>query len=260
MKYLSIVVFLLLSCSFDRGEDGILIVLPQPSALEKEVWGDFHWELETLSCDGFINHGRIDGDSYCLQVERGAFLALWVYPVALFAKGPQALSLPAGGLYPSDLRRGRLELDWEGGLLAHFFLELVRREGPGGRRAACFNWRRLRLLFEEDRIEKEAGREGLLPRDPWSIDWALAAQKTLDSGFDRRRLALPKKGRAIVFPAVGGPFLADSPWLRSQGTLQESSFILYGEGIRFHISSSHVWKSGPFGSLLIPRTKDAPDP
>lgn len=247
MKYPLFLSLVLCSCAFSQKEVDILIVPPPLSSLEASLWGPVSWELEWVSIRG-IEHCQVPSGGLVVQLAADEVCGFSLRPCSDRSTGmPTPLSLPAGGLYPHDVRKGRLETDWVGGLAVNFFLELLRRERAGGRRAAAFNWPLFREVLEKG-IE-----EGLLPEDPWCMDLGTVAAKTLDTGFDRRRLVASGPSRSVVLPQALSGWLSDSPFMRSQGQQGGESVELGTSSVRFFVSDSALFHTGVGGSLLIPR-------
>jgi hypothetical protein len=98
---------------------------------------------------------------------------------------------PAGALFPWDVSGNSLVLSWKAGVDAFFWKELSRNyEAQKGfpqvsgtpRLPWFFDWPRFRVLMESEDISPE------ILKNPWLADWSGIAQKTAESGFDRRRI------------------------------------------------------------------------
>jgi hypothetical protein len=135
---------------------------------------------------------------------------------------------PAGAIFPFDVREGRLHLNWKAGAEAWFYRELTaarnaalaEAEAGGGRakveaaldkrRPEYFDWPRFRALLDSDAVPA-AVRD-----DPWCVNWRDAAIRTVQSGFDRRRI-VEQAAAELTVPrtALGeGPFAGPSPFAR----------------------------------------------
>jgi hypothetical protein len=113
---------------------------------------------------------------------------------------------PAGGLFPYDTGGGTLRLSWEAGPDAVFYWELAyANSGNTLRIPANFDWPRFRELFKADGL-KEAVRD-----DPWLVNWRYVAEKTVESGFDKRRL-VPEASELLNLPVPGGTWYGTSPF------------------------------------------------
>jgi len=116
---------------------------------------------------------------------------------------------PSGALFPWDISGGKLIFSWEGGVDALFWKELALAErsssAAAGRLPWYFDWPRFRELFQSENISE------LVRRDPWLADWKSIAQRTVQSGFDRRRI-IPRSFTELVIPGLGGRWIGSSPF------------------------------------------------
>jgi hypothetical protein len=117
---------------------------------------------------------------------------------------------PAGGIFPFDIRRGRLVLSWRGGPEAWVYRELAAAGDEAGEKAALrrpglFDWPRFRELWEGETLPKE------VRDDPWTVDWSAFSLKVLQSGFDRRYIKAEER-RELPVPGLGGPWARSSPF------------------------------------------------
>jgi hypothetical protein len=135
---------------------------------------------------------------------------------------------PAGAIFPFDTSGGTIHLSWQGGVEAAFFWELARHSGGAETeevepepddpnqavstaRAAVsrlpwnFNWPRFRRLFSDEAVNAD------FRADPWLADWPTIAERTVTSGFDRRRL-VPEARGSLQVPVNPGPWVGTSPF------------------------------------------------
>jgi len=68
-----------------------------------------------------------------------------------------------------------------------------------------FNWPRFRRLFDDPSLNAE------VRADPWLADWPGIAAKTVQTGFDKRRL-VPEPRSALTVPVSPGPWIGASPF------------------------------------------------
>jgi hypothetical protein len=68
-----------------------------------------------------------------------------------------------------------------------------------------FDWPRFRQLFDDPSINAE------VCADPWLADWRVIAEKTVLSGFDKRRM-VPEPRGTLKVPAGPGPWAGTSPF------------------------------------------------
>ena len=112
---------------------------------------------------------------------------------------------PAGAVFPFDASAGILTLSWQGGIEASFFLDLAAAGTQGIRLPGYFNWPRFRRLFGDDAVNAE------FRGDPWLADWPSIAERTVASGFDRRRL-VPAAATPVEVPVNPGKWVGTSPF------------------------------------------------
>jgi hypothetical protein len=123
----------------------------------------------------------------------------------------QNLFMPAGAIFPYDVSGNFLHIRWVSGHDAVFFWEMVmaarqfEQEKGTPRLPTNFNWPRFRELFESDVLNEK------LKNDPWLANWRYIAEKTVQVGFDRRRL-VPEPYKEVVFPVSSGPWYGSSPF------------------------------------------------
>ena len=190
-------------------------VLPEPPEHWKEILGEPHWRLEWIGEGGVWLERELSPG----QVSSGiSLIAEWATPVLAWPFWPErellpGMMRPAGAIFPWDSSGQKLSLSWEGGIAAFFWKELAMAERPPAPMSASearrlpwyFDWPRFGELLKSENIS-EAVREDL-----WLADWKDIAQRTVQSGFDRRRIA-PKRFSGIIIPGMGGRWIGSSPF------------------------------------------------
>jgi hypothetical protein len=188
------------------------VELPSLPPEWEEVLGAAQWRVEWIDPQGTIRSLETDG----VQGVDLELIETWPNPVLAYPCWPDrdiapGIFRPAGALYPFDVREGRISLSWKGGVEAWFYRCL--REAParnsgetGNRRPELFDWPRFRALLESSDIDAKASA------DLWLPDWQAIADKTLQSGFDKKRI----KPRAVeelplIIPWTG-LYLGSSPF------------------------------------------------
>ena len=183
------------------------LVLPPP-----------HWRIEWQNSDGksetlIINSGR-NPEISLPNTFTSAVLAWPYWPEKGIEPG---IFMPAGALFPFDIQGTDLSLSWKGGIDVIFYRELekVGNSGPGTsssvpRLPLYFNWPRFRELFSDPTVNSE------VRGDPWLADWPQIAEKTWQTGFDKRRL-VPQARNELAIPgldtnAAPGPWIGVSPF------------------------------------------------
>jgi hypothetical protein len=181
--------------------------LPQAPETWVSLLGEPRWRIEWVSSGGEIRktdiaHGqRIEIDPPVTWTN--AVIAWPCWPESGLIPG---FFRPAGGLFPFDTEGKTLRLSWEAGPDAVFYWEMAyANDGNTLRIPANFDWPRFRELFRTD-VLNEAVRN-----DPWLADWRYIAEKTVESGFDRRRL-VPETSETLNIPVPGGTWYGNSPF------------------------------------------------
>ena len=142
----------------------------------------------------------------------------WSTPVLAWPFWPErgllpGMMRPAGALFPWDACGQKISVSWQGGVHALFWKELALAERPSAPASAAearrlpwyFDWPRFADLLESENIS-QAVRE-----DPWLADWKSIAGRTIQSGFDRRRIA-SRAFTELAVPGLGGRWIGSSPF------------------------------------------------
>jgi len=191
------------------------LLLPELPEHWKEILDEPHWRLEWVGEGGALLEKELSPG----QSPPGlSFMPEWTTPVLAWPFWPErellpGMMRPAGALFPWDACGDKLRLNWEGGVHALFWKELALAERPSAPATASearrlpwyFDWPRFRELLESQNIP-EAVRN-----DPWLADWKSIAQRTVQSGFDRRRI-VPKTLARFDIPGLGGRWIGSSPF------------------------------------------------
>jgi len=201
----------LFSCNLWQEEAGYYPVLPVLPQIWEEILGKPHWHLEWIDKKG--NWAVWEGQD---NFPKLFFPDEWTIPV--FAcpywpdKGIRPFNMdPAGALFPWDISTGnKIVLGWEKGLDAFFWRELAENsvyqpDSGTPRLPWYFDWLRFRELMNGYDIPAD------VKADPWIVDWKFIAQKTVESGFDRRRIKAESK-KDLVVNCPGDFWIGSSPF------------------------------------------------
>jgi hypothetical protein len=194
------------TCCKDYLNSRFVLELPRPPEIWVALLGEPSWRVEWLDPNGQKRKADIPhGESLEIELPN-----TWINPVAAWPYWP-ACSLapgafkPAGALFPFDVAGKSLHLSWKAGPDTVFYWELALASQNNSRSPVRFDWPRFRELFETDVLNEE------VRKDPWLVDWALVAEKTASSSFDRRRL-VPKPCESVIIPVSSGPWYGSSPF------------------------------------------------
>ena len=201
------VVFLTHSCGGSSPVDSrYVLVLPKLPDSWETMLGSPHWQLEWISDTG-TKETRVIRDGLEITLPQ-----TWASPVIALPFWPEkniypGLFKPAGAIFPHDVSGKTLVLSWQGGVDASLFWEFTKFSGNTtvSRLPWNFNWPRFRLLFDDPALNDE------VRADPWLADWSSIAERTVQSGFDRRRL-VPENRSNLSVPVAPGPWIGTSPF------------------------------------------------
>jgi hypothetical protein len=220
----------------------------------KDVLGEAHWRLEWIGEEGTWHRweGK-QGD----EVPSLSLVQEWTTPVLAWPYWPSldlgpGIMRPCGGLFPWDASGNKLVLHWEGGVDAVFWKELaaVDADEPdaskGNRLPWLFDWPRFREIVAGENAS-EAVRQ-----DPWVVDWKEVGRKTIESGFDRRRIK-PMKSTKIEIPLPAGRWSGSSPFAPLLETPPEGCLTLeVTDAVVAWVSSGGILKCSSSGWIYRP--------
>jgi hypothetical protein len=180
----------------------------------EKILGAPCWRIQWIGPEGSPAYLDLrEGDKPVIPVLRE-----WASPVLAHPYWPSkgllpGMLRPAGAIFPFDVRSGRIALSWRAGPEAWFYREMATArtaDSTEKRRPELFDWPRFRALMTSD-VLAEAVR-----KDPWEADWGQIALKTVESGFDRRRI-IARSREDLVFSGLdsghrAGPWFGVSPF------------------------------------------------
>ena len=188
------------------------LLLPDLPPEWAEILGPAQWRIEWIDSGGTYRTMETD---YAGAPELDV-LSGWANPVLAYPFWPDrgllpGMMRPAGALYPFDVRDGELCLSWRGGVDALVYREMAAEVSRNGsvnqkRQPPYFDWPRFRELLESTALAGE------LIADPWRADWRSIAQRTIQSGFDRRRVKAQAVEGLLVTGVPERPFTGPSPF------------------------------------------------
>jgi hypothetical protein len=200
------------------------VVLPPVPDEWAAVLGVSNWVLEWVDATGrqqtrVIAGGNNGGGEVAAEIE---VLQEWASPGVAYPYWPERgvmpeVMRPAGAIFPFDADGKRVALSWLGGVEAEVYFELAKAAGKEAvRQPQYFDWPRFKALLQSGDVP-EAVRS-----DPWLADWGDICGKTVQSGFDRRRIVAAKREEAAIRASelgipdekAGGPWIGASPFAK----------------------------------------------
>ena len=189
-------------------------VLPDLPPHWEDIPGDTHWYIQWIGESGNWQDAYIAPGQ---EAPRMDLMQEWTTPVIAWPFWPAhkllpGMMRPCGALFPWDSNGEKILLGWEGGVEAIFWKELAVSDRPaeasGGRLPWYFDWPRFRDLLSSENIP------AAVRQDLWLPDWKGIAGKTVQSGFDRRRI-VSRTFSEITIPEIGGHWIGSSPFAAS---------------------------------------------
>ena len=204
-------VILFAACEFGPIRSSCVPVLPELPLHWKEFLGEPHWRLEWIDENGTWKEREVAPGR---EAPGLSLVQEWATPVLAWPFWPElnmtpGMMRPSGALFPWDASAEKLKLGWRGGVEALFWKELAAADrltaASEGRLPWYFDWPRFRELLESGNIPGDV-RQNL-----WLPDWKGIALKTVQSGFDRRRI-VSRKFTELSIPGLGGRWIGSSPF------------------------------------------------
>jgi hypothetical protein len=241
---------------------------PEPPAVWVDALGPPSWELFWVDGQGILQSARYPEGAEprveLAQQRASPLLARPFWPGVVSA-GRQTdgqiqsgVMKSAGAVFPFDAAGGFIRLSWKGGISAEFYLALARARlaledgvaggvsSAGKRRPEWFDWPRFISLLGSDSIPEEV-RE-----DPWLVDWDEAAVKTIESGWDSRRIRAAGRTPLTVTIPADGLWFGTSPFasahFRKAGERVElpareiPELLLSPAGYLKYTKSDYIWQ------------------
>ena len=183
-------------------------IMPELPDHWQKILGEARWRLE------WINESGSWQEWEGVNMPELPLMQEWANPVLAWPFWPEmdlipGMIRPSGALFPWDVHEETLLLSWKGGVDAIFWKELALADRTSmvskENLPWYFDWSRFRELFESDNIPMS------VKKDPWLADWRDIAQRTVLSGFDRRRI-VSRPSVELLIPGLGGLWAGSSPF------------------------------------------------
>jgi hypothetical protein len=205
------VLALQLVCCRDLSPSKYVLNLPKPPEIWVSLLGEPCWRVEWFAPNGEKQAVNIQSTGN-FEVE---LPVTWTNPVIAWPYWPvhnlsPGVFMPAGALFPFDIKENTLNLSWEAGPDVVFYMELAlacANEQKSAKIPSNFDWPRFRELFHDETLNKETCE------DPWLVNWRSVAEKTVSANFDKRRL-VPEKTESMNIPVPTGPWYGTSPFAK----------------------------------------------
>jgi hypothetical protein len=197
-----------LVCCRDLTPSGYDLAFPPVPEGWGGVLGEPHWRVQWLDPGGNRRIADISPPEKGFRVE---IPVTWANAVTAWPYWPEhnlytEAFKPAGALFPFDVSGNSLHLSWEAGPDTVFYWEMAYiNDGNAAKIPANFDWVRFRELFQGDMLSEA------VKNDPWVVDWAYVAERTVNANFDRRRL-VPQAVVNTEIPVPGGLWYGSSPF------------------------------------------------
>ena len=192
----------------DRFPSRYVLELPEVSDSWVSLLGEPLWRAEWIDPQGQKMLKDIPpGSSAEIEIPTS-----WANPVTAWPYWENhglnpGLFKPAGAIFPFDASGETLCLSWKAGPDAVFYMEMLFTDGQDTSLPANFDWPRFRELFSERTLSDE------VCEDPWLVNWRSVAERTVSSGFDRRRL-VPEASVKKTIPVPSGVWYGTSPFAK----------------------------------------------
>ena len=255
MKYkyffvVTLFLVLLAACEDRPIQSSYKLVLPELPPQWKELLGENHWRLEWVNEQG--SWQRLDLRPGITPPEF-SLINEWIYPVIAWPFWPEwelhpALMRPCGALFPWDVSGGDLIFSWKGGVDALFWKELGAASHANVQRSPWnFDWPRFREILSSGNLSEE------VKQDPWLADWRDIAARTVQSGFDSRRI-VSRKSSELIIPDLGGHWIGSSPFAAPLDAPPEGPLELnVYDNTETWVSSEGILKCSSLGWIFIAR-------
>jgi len=227
--------------------------LPELPDHWKEMLGDAHWYVQWVDYKDLWREKHLSPGHSLPELSP---LMEWSTPVLAWPYWPDqgllpGMMRPAGALFPWDIDGDTIIVSWEGGIDAFFWKELSRadRASQGGEKRLpwYFNWKRFRELLQGDLLSET------VQGDLWNADWKYIAERTVQSGFDRRRITA-QKGAKLVIPNADGYWINSSPFAQPFVVQKGDSLMVNVQSaVDTWVSAERILRASDSGWIILPK-------
>jgi len=226
-----------LFCCGDFCPSKYTLELPNPPESWVSLFGEPCWRIEWISPNGENRSAELQpGESLEIEIP-----VTWTNPVVAFPYWADknlnpGIFMPAGALFPLDVKKEAIRLSWEGGRDVIFYRELVfaiANEQNSSKIPANFDWIRFRELFSSDALSED------IRKDPWLVNWRSEAEKTVSGNFDKRRL-VPEKTEPKKIPVPSGLWYGTSPFAQPLSFENGEAVFPVRSGVNVWVSSNGI--------------------
>jgi len=203
---ITLITMLMLPGCTDRFPSMYTLELPEVPTTWLTLLGEPNWRIEWITPNGLRQIDDFPPETSFFEIE---IPVTWTNPVIAWPYWPSHSLLPgvfkpAGALFPFDVDTNLLRLSWEAGHGAIFYREMAFAYDQNDSRIPVnFDWLRFRELFSEGTLSTA------VCEDPWVVDWRTVAERTIESGFDRRRIVA--EAATLIFVSAPSGF-SDDVW------------------------------------------------
>jgi len=229
--------------------------LPELPHHWKEILGDAYWYVQWIDSKELWRETHLAPGQSLRELSP---LMEWTTPLLAYPYWSDqgllpGMMRPAGALFPWDADGDAIIVSWEGGIDAVLWKELSRadRSVQGGHKRLpwYFNWKRFRELLQGELLSET------VQADPWTADWKTIAERTVQSGFDRRRIS-PQKGAKLVIPNADGAWVNSSPFVQPLVVPEGDSLTVTVHGtVDTWVSQERILRASDSGWIVLPRWK-----
>jgi hypothetical protein len=208
------------SCPQPVNYSAYRLEMPELPAAWTALLGPPAWRIEWVDGDGQRARSETDNNFYpAASMPEGWTTPVIAYPYWKGRPVYSGMMKPCGAIYPLDAEDGVIRLSWQGGVDAFFYHELSGGQNEK-RQPSKFDWVRFRSLFIEKSINAD------VCANPWLADWSAIAVKTMETGFNARRIVPRETENLVIDIPESGPWTGTSPFAPVQSWQKGEKAVL----------------------------------